>query len=292
MRSGTPSWWLFENDGRIGWRTGGTGTVRVSERRRARVEIELPVNAGVRRDVEPMVPPQVGDASGGGGLQLWSEGQPIADADVGPVQQLGDQRRGEVHRVMDDDVGVDVARRRQLVVEPGDETLTGKHAPDEKRALLGRRPRRELWCCGDRPHPRRDGILAGHPQRETIDSGTIESLPGHERDVMTSVLQRSCDANHRDVMTKRRNARTQHLHDHLPLFLGGQYVDRSPGSRPDHPSPSPNDWTKPSRTPDASLRRLVAGRPRSLVVASEVARRSRSGLPLPGSPPSPLGDRR
>ena len=38
---------------------------------------------------------------------------------------------------MDDDVGVDVARRRQLVDEPGDETLTGKHAPDEKRALLG-----------------------------------------------------------------------------------------------------------------------------------------------------------
>ena len=46
-----------------------------------------------------------------------------------PAEQRGDQRRGEVHRIMDQNVGVEVAGRRQLVVEPGDETLTGETRP-------------------------------------------------------------------------------------------------------------------------------------------------------------------
>ena len=176
----------------------------------------MPVHAGVGRDVEAVVPPPVNDTAGGGSLQLRSQRQAVADADARPVQQSGDQWRGEVHRIMDQNVGVHVARRRQLVVEPGDETLTGEHPPDDEHPLLGRRPRRELWRGADRPYRWRDGVLTGHPQREPIHSRQIESSPGHERDVMAGVLQRSRHANHREVVTERRYARTQHLHHDLP----------------------------------------------------------------------------
>jgi hypothetical protein len=83
-----------------------------------------------------------------------------------------------------------------VVVEPCDETFTRDHPADEKRSLFGRRQRREPWRRGDRLQRRPHDVLADRPQRESVNGGTIEAGPRHERDVVTGTLQRSGDAHH------------------------------------------------------------------------------------------------